>query len=230
MKFPTSRHFETQIKAIPEIRFYPYVGLKYHDQEKKVLVLAYNRYCDPLDWEDVKIRTSDPYHFADSMEKFTYEQKWYTKAFRQFIKGSLGITTNFNLKSNESKIVDDFIEKISYTNYINDFVIADGKTNVVIPAEQLERSRIIHEKQVEILAPTHIVCWGKEVFGYIIGNSRYQVSELKSLSKNGFGYALVKDALTHKKIHVLKIFHPSMPGFGVYHPETHQIFNWFYAL
>lgn len=230
MKFPTSRHLEPQLKAIPELRFYPYVGEKYEQQEKRILVLANNRYCDPLDWEDVKIRTADPYHFADIMEEFTYEQKWYTKAFRQFIKGSLGITTNFNVNSIEAKAVEDFIERISYTNYINDFVISDGKTNLEIPFVQLERSRIIHEKQVEILDPTHIVCWGKEVFSYIVSNRRYQISELKSLPKNGFGYALVKDAVTKKKIHVLKTFHPSMPGFGVYHPDTHQIFDWFYSL
>ena len=230
MNLLTSRHLEPLLKLIPEIRFYPYVGEKYAQQEKKILVLANNRYCDPLDWDDVKIRTADPYHFADSMEEFTYEQKWYTTAFRNFIKGCLGIKNNFNANSAEAETVEDFIGKISYTNYINDFVITDGKTNVSIPPDQLERSRIIHERQLEILKPTYIVCWGKEVFGYHINNPRYEVVKSESLNKNGFGYAFVRDQTTGNMIHLLKTFHPSMPGFGVYNDDTHKLFQWFFKL
>lgn len=230
MKLLSSRVLEKDIVKIPDIRFYPYVGKNYISQKLKILVLANNRYCHPLDWDDVKIRTKDPYHFADSVEEFTYEQKWYTSAFRNFIKGALAIKVNFNVHSAEVSKIENFLDKISYTNYINDFVITAEKTNVQIPADQVARSKKIFERQLEILKPTHIVCWGKEVFDHIISNPRFTVSNSKSLVKSGFGYCFITDINTGMKVHLLKTFHPSMPGFGTYSDETHKIFAWFFAL
>ena len=151
----------------------------------------------------------------------------YTKSFRNFLKGALGIHHNFDENSVEAVVIDDYLSKICYTNYINDFVITEEKNNVIIPAEQLERSRIINEQLLEILKPTHLICWGKEVFQYLISNPRYKTLEAKNLGKPGFNYAKIQDVATNQTFHLLKVFHPSMPGFGVYDEKTHEIFAWF---
>ena len=227
MKILSSITHQKNFQIIPEIQFYPYVGENYDSEKVKTLVLAHNRYCHPLDWEDVRKNTADPDHFADSVGEFTYAKAWYTKSFRNFLKGGLGIHHNFDENSPEAPLINDYLSKICYTNYINDFVITEEKNNVIIPAEQLERSRIINEHLLEILKPTHLICWGKEVFQYLISNPRYKTLEAKNLGKPGFNYAKIQDVATNQTFHLLKVFHPSMPGFGVYDEKTHKIFAWF---
>ena len=227
MKILSSITHQKNFQIIPEIQFYPYVGENYDSEKVKTLVLAHNRYCHPLDWEDVKKNTADPDHFADSMGEFAYTKAWYTKSFRNFLKGGLGIHHNFDENSPEAPLINDYLSKICYTNYINDFVISEEKNNVIIPAEQLERSRIINENLLEILKPTHIISWGKEVYQYLISNPRYRIIETNNLEKAGFSYAKLEDNSTNQILHLLKVFHPSMPGFGVYDDVTTGIFEWF---
>ena len=226
MKILSSITHQKNFQIIPEIQFYPYVGENYDSEKVKTLVLAHNRYCHPLDWEDVKKNTADPDHFADSMGEFAYTKAWYTKSFRNFLKGGLGIHHNFD-ENSAAPLINDYLSKICYTNYINDFVISEEKNNVIILAEQLERSRIINEHLLEILKPTHLISWGKEVFQYLISNPRYKTVEIKNLGKPGFNYAKIQDVATNQTFHLLKVFHPSMPGFGVYDEKTHEIFAWF---
>ena len=227
MKILSNQTRQKNFQTIPQIRFYPYVGENFENAKVKTLVLAHNRYCHPLDWEDVRKNTADPNHFADSVGEFTYAKAWYTKSFRNFLKGALGIHHNFDENSAEAPLINDYLSKICYTNYINDFVISEEKNNVIILAEQLERSRIINEHLLEILKPTHLISWGKEVFQYLISNPRYKTVEIKNLGKPGFNYAKIQDVATNQTFHLLKVFHPSMPGFGVYDEKTHEIFAWF---
>lgn len=146
------------------------------------------------------------------------------------MKGVLGIQHNFDEHSTEAPLVEDYLSKICYTNYINDFVITEEKNNVVIPKEQLERSKIINEQLLEILQPTHLISWGKEVYQYLISNPRYKVLETKNLDKAGFQFAKIQDVESGAVFNLLKVFHPSMPGFGVYDEKTHEIFAWFNEL
>ena len=183
MKILSSITHQKNFQIIPEIQFYPYVGENYDSEKVKTLVLAHNRYCHPLDWEDVKKNTADPDHFADSMGEFAYTKAWYTKSFRNFLKGGLGIHHNFDENSPEAPLINDYLSKICYTNYINDFVITEEINNVTIPKEQLERSRIINENLLEILKPTHIISWGKEVYQYLISNPRYRIIETNTVAK-----------------------------------------------
>ena len=227
MKILSNQSFQTNFQKIPNIRFYPYVGVNYDSAKVKILVLAHNRYCHPLDWEDVKRNTADPNHFADSVGEFAFTKAWYTKSFRNFLKGALGIKNNFDENSVEASMVIEYLQKICYTNYINDFVITEEINNVTIPKEQLERSRIINENLLEILKPTHIISWGKEVYQYLISNPRYRIIETNNLEKAGFSYAKLEDNSTNQILHLLKVFHPSMPGFGVYDDVTTGIFEWF---
>jgi hypothetical protein len=73
------------------------------------------------------------------------------------------------------------------------------------------------------------VCWGKDVFNYLTKLSGYKVIESRKLSRKGFGYAKLENLETNKTIHALKVFHPSMPSFGVYKKETQMILNEFYT-
>ena len=102
MKILSNQSFQTNFQKIPNIRSYPYVGENYDSAEVKILVLAHNRYCHPLDWEDVKRNTADPNHFADSVGEFAFTKAWYTKSFRNFLKGALGIKNNFDENSVEA--------------------------------------------------------------------------------------------------------------------------------
>jgi hypothetical protein len=124
MKFPHNSLYDDKFSKIEWIRFYPYIGMKFPDETKRIIILAHNRYCPPENFDSEQIRTSSKTHFADAMEEFTFDHGWWTKTFRSFIKASLSLTEDYNKNSDNLVIkkIDDFVEKISYTNYINDFV------------------------------------------------------------------------------------------------------------
>lgn len=104
------------------------------------------------------------------MEEFVYQQGWWTSTFRKLIKGSLGITENYNRYSNESIInsIDEFVYSIAFVNYINDNIPTSSSINVNIPIEIVKEIHIINKQFVNILMPTHVVCWGKEVYNHLI--------------------------------------------------------------
>ena len=99
MKIPNSKTHQRTFQQIPQIRFYPYVGVNYDSAKVKILVLAHNRYCYPLDWEDVKRNTAYLNYFSYSVGEFAFTKAWYTKSFRNFLKGALGIKNNFYYNS-----------------------------------------------------------------------------------------------------------------------------------
>lgn len=227
MKFPTDNAFDADFANISGIRYFPYVGKKYLNEENKILIFGYNRYCDPLDYDTIEQTTANRNYYASNLEEFAYSQSRYTKTFRSFLRGALGIKYNFNMKSPESNLVEDFLHKVSYTNYINDFVISKQKTGVIIDTEQIEKSRIINEELLSILMPTHIICWGKVVFDLILNNPRYSVISRKNLGKIGFESAVINDLKSGTIHNLLKVFHPSMPQFGINDARTHTILKTF---
>ena len=68
------------------------------------------------------------------------------------------------------------------------------------------------------------------MYKYVTNIEGFHIAETKPIQQKGFSYALVKNIKSNKTIHVLKIHHPSMPGFKHYYEYTHNIFNWFYRL
>lgn len=238
MNFPNNTIYNDSFSQINNIRFYPYVGQNFPDSNKKILVMAYNIPCPLEIYESEQIRTSSKTHFADALGEFTYYQGWWTTTFRNFIKGSLGICENYTINSDisiKSKI-DNFVNEISYANYINDLVPSDNPVNVIIETKLLERSHSINREIFKVLNTSHIVCWGKQVFNHILSQPDVKIISrvsnfctIEGLNhKKGFEYAQI--SLGNQKIHLLKIFHPSMPSFGHKKKETHKIFDWFYKL
>jgi uracil-DNA glycosylase len=238
MKFQNNTIFNDKFEKIEAVRFYPYVGKQFPNQQKRILVFAHNMYTEPEKHESEQLRTTSKTHFANAMEEFTYQQKWWTKTFRNFVKGSLAINENFTSNSSIEIVarVDQFVEKISYINYINDIVPSNRANNVTVETELIQKSHHINKEFIKILDTTHIVCWGKQVFNYLLSQPDITIKErIKNFEKNeglknrkGFEY--VKIELDGKTIHILKVFHPSMPSFGQYNVGTQNIMNWFYRL
>ena len=138
--------------------------------------MAYNIPC-PLDiYEAEQIRTSSKTHFADALGEFTYQQGWWTTTFRNFIKGSLGITENYSINSDikVTSSIDKFVSEITYANYINDLVPSDNSLNVTIEPQLLKRSNNINKEIFNILKVSHIVCWGKFVFNHYLITRGYK--------------------------------------------------------
>lgn len=232
MKFPRDKKFDSSFSNIKNIRFYPYVGKEFDNQEKRIMVFAHNIPVPTYKYNSEQKRTQSPTHFADAMEEFTYEKGWWTKTWQNFIKASTGLKTNYSVNSDTQTIkkIDNFVNRISYTNFINDLVESDNSTNVKIPHELIEKSKRINASILAILGITHCVCWGKEVFNYMKDNKTFEVIEQSDYSKKGFGYMKVKNLNGGQKMHVLKVFHPSMPGFGQFKNDTQEILQTFYSL
>ncbi|WP_313032330.1 hypothetical protein [Soonwooa sp.] len=233
MKFAHNNYFDKKFSSINQIRFYPYVGKNYNQNEKKILVLAHNIYCPIEKYESEQIRTASKTHFADALEEYTYDQGWWTKTFRNFIKGTLALKENFTRSSSDIVIkkVDSFIESISYTNYINDLVPSNNANNIAVNPHLIKLSSEINNEIYKILETSHIFCWGKNVFNYIINQENVNIVERTNLltkseiKKQGFEYA--KILIDNQEIHLLKIFHPSMPKFGHKKEDTRKIIEWF---
>jgi hypothetical protein len=233
MKFINNIEFIEKFETIDQIRFYPYVGKNYLKSENKILVLAHNIYCPVEKFESEQKRTSSKTHFADALEEYTYDQGCWTKTFRNFIKGTLALNENFTRNSSAETIekVDKFVESISYTNYINDLVPSNQANNIAVNPSLINLSTKINNEIYRILETTHIFCWGKNVFNYIINQENTKILEQtkllteENISKQGFEYAKV--LINNQEIHLLKTFHPSMPKFGHKKENTHKIINWF---
>lgn len=202
------------------------------------MIFAHNMPSKIEEYDIHRIEKSSSTHFANAMEEFTYVQEKYTTTFRNFIKGSLFINENFNLASSKeiTDKIENFIEKISYTNYVNDLVQSSTKTNVTVSNELLNRSHHVNKELIKILNVTHIVCWGKNVFNYFLSQPEIKTIERwKDFEKidglknrNGFEFAQIE--FNGKEICLLKVFHPSMPSFGHYNKYTQDILSWFYNL
>jgi len=232
MKFPINSKFQEKFSEIPGIQFYPYVGQDYGIENKRILVFAHNIPVSSEKYEKDLERTDDPNHFAEQMVGYVYDQQNWARAFRNFIKGSLGLKKNYSRKS-PSEItdkIDEFVEKIAFVNFINGLVKSNGQINAKGSKEDIERSKRINNEILKILEPTHCVCWGKDVYGYLLTLDDFELIEEKKVKKKGFGYALIKNKNNSHRIHVLKAHHPSMPGFSQLKDKTHKIFEWFYGL
>lgn len=235
MKFINNHEFIKYFNEIKNIRYFPYVGENYKSSKKKILILAHNIPVEPEKFEKEQIRTASKTHFADAMGEYVYTQEKWTKAFRNFVKGSLGIKINYNKNSSEeikSKI-NEHIKSISYINYINDLVPSRTQNNVKVEKGLIDLSTEINNQLYKILKTSHIVCWGKPTFEYIIKQKDVTVLEKTSIltdekiQKKGFEFAKIQ--INGCFINVLKVFHPSMPQFGHKKESTHKIFEWFYG-
>lgn len=234
MKFPNDSTYYEKFKNINDIKYYPYVGQNFKNAQKKIMVFAHNIYSSPEKIKADLERTKSPTSFSDDLYYYTYLHKKWTTAFRNFVKGSLLLNKDYfedrDLELETTNKIDSFISKISFTNYINDLVESNKANNIDVDPKFINKSNRINSELIALLEPTHIVCWGDPVFNHVLGlASDVENIALKNVGlvpKSGFGYAII--TFNGRKIHLLKVHHPSMPNFGHFKSETHSIFNWFY--
>ena len=227
MKFTNDPKYVPRFTAINGLRYNPYVGMDYGNNDQRILVLAHNIPVKDADYEKDLANKANPTHFADAIDEYAYLKADWTRTFRNFVKGAVGLTEDYGSASSDAikSKVNAFLSRIAYTNFINGFVNTEGRTNVVIPAHQLADSKRIMADILAILQPTHIICWGKEVFGYLGDMEGFQMTNYQALSLAGFGKATLKNERTGSTIAALKIYHPSMPGFKHRSSEVHGVFK-----
>ena len=228
-KLQHNTKFDKKISKIKNITWYPYVGQDFEKSKNKTMVFAHNIPCAENEYEKEVARTKSKTFFADVLDEYTYINESWSMAFRNFVKGAIGLTANYNANSEPAIIqrIDSFVRSIAYTNFIDGLVKTNTKTNVFIPDEQKERSKTINLQILQTLNITHCICWGKDVFNYVCQYSKTPIKEQK-LAK---GFSTTKITLENgQKIKVLKIFHPSMPSFKHLHASTHNIFEDFWKL
>jgi len=228
MKYQHNQNFDSEFSKIKNLKFYPYVGEKYGEDQKRIMVYAHNIPVPSEKFEAELLRTKSKTHFADALSEYTFIKGDWTKSFRNFIKGTLGLDKDYS-KSSDVEIInkiDEFVEGITYTNFINGLVKSETQNNAKISEEQRKESITIQNEIIQILNSTHCIAWGKNVFEHILEFPDFEVIETKKIDKIGFGYVKIQNKINLNTINVLKVFHPSMPSFGQLKSETHDIFKW----
>ena len=126
-KFPHNPKFDPQLEQIPDIVWYPYVGQHFDQHPQKLMVFAHNAYMDAATYAVRKADFEQKSVWADCVEEYTYEQGWWTNAFRYFVKGAVGLKENYGYFSSTQVIdsVDAFVNRIAYINFIQGLVISD---------------------------------------------------------------------------------------------------------
>jgi hypothetical protein len=227
MRFQRDESFDSQFDSISELKWYPYVGKRFGENRVRIMVYAHNIPQPPDKYDEKKREWNPKATWANGLEEYTYEQKTYTNAFRYFIKGAVGLKSNFCECSDPSVIerVDSFVERIGYLNFIQDIVKSENALARAEPA-QVDQSKRVNREILRILGITHCVCWGKPTYEYVRSMTDYRVVSEKCEERSGFSSCLI-DVGGGKTMRCLRIYHPSMPGFGPFSDATHFIISRF---
>jgi hypothetical protein len=219
--------YDKQFDKIDNLKWYPYVGCDFIKSDKHIIVFAHNIPTKKEEYNDRIGRFANKDHFAKSIGEYTYCIGSWTKTFRSFIKGAVGLLGDYNLNSNSEVInrINDFVSKIAYINYIQDLVVSNNMYGLAT-REQREKSKAINFEILKILQISHCICWGKNVYSYIVNDKRTKVTKKMKIEKEGFGSSTIciDDS---QSINMLKVYHPSMPKYGKYSKETHEIIESF---
>jgi hypothetical protein len=225
-RFRRDTRYDAALDTIPELRWYPYVGKHFGKDGMRIMVYAHNVPINPSDYDLKRAAWSlNKAEWADCLDEYTYFEKDYTKTFRAFIKGAVGLQTNYNAASESSVLakVDSFIEKIAYLNFIQDLVKSDTQTALAEP-HQIDLSKRVNRAILRILDITHCICWGKPTYEYVKYMEGFRVISEFSLGKRGFSSCTI-DVGEGRLMHCLRTYHASMPfGFHPLSESTHMIF------
>lgn len=228
-KFPSNTQFDVQFDTVDGLVWYPYVGKHFGKNGVRVMVYGHNAYLKAEDYEKTKKAwLADKAGWANCIDEYTYEQAWYTKTFRSFIKGSVGLKSNFLENVTNPTIlkqVDAFVAQIAWINFIQDAVKSEKALASAEP-EQIERSKVINREILKILDITHCICWGKPTYDYVCSISGFKILSEKYEGKSGFA-SCVMDVGGGKTMRCLKTYHPSMPGFDPFSDDTFSIISGF---
>jgi hypothetical protein len=189
MRFPRDESFDVQFDRIEGLRWYPYVGKNFAKSESKVIVFAHNIPIPAKDY-DAKLeewKSKDTWATSETIEEYTYCRGWWSNTFRAFIKGTVGLTQNYDEKSDSEIIskIEAFIGKISYINFIQGLVKSDEQIAMAEP-EQIELSKKVNREILNALGITHCICWGKPVYEYVRGMTGFKTISETVLEKSGF--------------------------------------------
>ena len=230
VKFPHNPKYNSQFDDILGLKWYPYVGGHFAKKPQRVMVYAHNIPVKPDEYEAKSAEFRAKSTWADCIDEYTYEQGWWTEAFRYFVKAAVGLRENYAGDSAADVIakVDEFISGISYTNFIQGLVKSDSQ-KARADASLVSESKRINKEILNVLKITHCICWGAPVFDYVRSIPGSTDENERSYDKMGFGYCLVSRS-AHALMHVLKIHHPSMPNFDSYSTETQKIISDFLLL
>lgn len=227
MRFARNTSYDAEFAQVPGVRWYPFVGGDFGSGGRRVMVFAHNIPIPPADYEAKLVEWADPATWADAVEEYTYVRGWWTEAFRYFIKGAAGLGENYDGNSPAPVLarVDAFVRGIAYLNFIQDLVKSEGQ--IANPTwEQVCVSRRINRDLLRILHITHCICWGGPTYNYVRGIEGFRVVSEQREPRRGFASCVVETGFGHA-MRLLKVFHPSMPGFGPYSEVTQAIIREF---
>lgn len=230
LKFPSTRQFNTEFDQVVGLLWYPYVGKRFGSNGRRIMVFGHNAYVKKADYDKLRQKwVVNKFEWSDCIDEYTYESGWWTKTFRAFIKGAVGLKENFNSQSSPEILqrIDSFVEQIAWINFIQDAVKSD-KPLALAETEQIQRSIEINREILKILGVTHCICWGKPTYEYVKSIPEFRMLSEKSEGRAGFASCVI-EANDGRQIHCLKTYHPSMPGFSPFSEVTHQIFSTFFS-
>ena len=228
-KFPRDESFDGDFK-IEGLKWYPYVGKDFTKNKVRIMVFAHNVPVHP-DYFDKESKRREPKDtWADALDEYAYEHDPDTKAFRYFVKGTVGLTEDYFEESpaDITRKVDAFVSKISYINFIQGLVKSEAKS-VIAPDVQIELSKKVNREILKFLGITHCICWGKEVYKYVRCLTGFKTVSETAFEKSGFSSCSL-DVGDGRIMHCLRVYHPSMPSFGSFSPTTHSIISRFLNL
>lgn len=229
MKFSHNPQFDQEFDRIPGIVWYPYVGQRFPHCPQKLMVFAHNAPATEKEYERRKSHYEKRSMWNECIEDYTYQRGWWTEAFRFFLKGAVGLRENYGPSSDPAVIdrVDRFVDRIAWINFVQGMVQSERARTLAKP-EQVERSKRINREILEILQITHCICWGKPVFEYVSAIEGNRVLTNENLDQAGFGYRLIQNG-RGRRMHLLKVYHPSMPRYKPYSSKTQDIVTAFLA-
>ena len=228
-RFLRNKRFDTEFdKIVPKVTWYPYVGPDFDSSKNRVMVFAHNIPIGPESFEARVEKWKAKDTWASALGEYTYCQERYTRAFRFFVIGSIGLTEQYgeNPDAETNDKIEALIKPISYINFIQGLVRGERPTQAKGERDQIESSKEINKQFLRILGITHCICWGKHVYNYLLETNGYRVVVEKPLRSTGFANAIVQTDLGNS-VRILKIFHPSMPGFRPYSKDTPAIISEF---
>jgi len=219
-RFPHNSKFDALFEKIPDIVWFPYVGEEFGREQRRLLVLAHNV---PVS-EEVYRRRPDMQHrlfWTKTLDEYTYTPGWWTRTFRLFVKGAVGLEQNFTSVSETSvqERVDAFVRSIAYINFVQGVVVSERQITRA-SLQQIESSKFINGALLSILEPTHCICWGSHVFAHLSAMQGYRAGDSRPIGPRGFLSRVLHDA-EGRAIQVLRVYHPSMPRFSALSPSTH---------
>jgi hypothetical protein len=228
MRFEHNNAFDSRFEQIEDLIFFPYVGKDYSlSEDKRILVLARERPISPkseTNGEKEK-KEKEKHYFANTLYEYTFISKPWTLSFKNFIKAAVGIKFNYNEDSDTVTIsrINEFVSKIAFTNLIDGFVLSKSITNTTLENGQLEKSLSKINQIINVLNPTHIICWGDYVFSNIRRNldGYKEIANLQDKKKNGFAHIIIEND-NKTKIDILRMYHPSYAGFKQLDNEFHK--------